>query len=44
MQWDLTTITAGDYTVEFRIPKSAYLEWKKDLYYAQGGAFEQGIS
>ena len=44
MEWDITTITAGDYTVEFKIPLEAFQKWKQDEYMAPGGPSEKGIS
>lgn len=43
LEWDLSTITAGDYTVEFNIQSSAFKEWKQTEY-IQGGAFSDGIA
>jgi len=43
LEWDLSTITAGDYTVEFNIYSNAYKNWKQNEY-IQGGAFSDGIA
>lgn len=29
VEWDVKTITAGDYTVEFDISKEVYLQWQE---------------
>ena len=29
IEWDVTTVTAGDFTVEFNIEKEYYDEWKR---------------
>ena len=29
IEWDVTTVTAGDFTVEFNIEQNYYDEWKK---------------
>lgn len=44
IDWDMSTITAGDYSVEFTIPKDAYQQWKNTQYEAQGGPKERDIS
>jgi hypothetical protein len=31
MAFDVATITAGDYSIELKIPKDAYDEWAKDF-------------
>jgi hypothetical protein len=31
MQFDVATVTAGDYSVEVKIPKEAYNEWAKEF-------------
>jgi hypothetical protein len=29
VDWDVKTITAGDYTIEFDLDKDMYIHWKK---------------
>jgi len=33
LEWDMSTITAGDYTVEINITRNSYDNWKNDHYY-----------
>ena len=40
----MSTVTAGDYTVEFEILKPDYLNWKRDHYEAPNGYKERGYS
>ena len=44
IDWDMSTVTAGDYTVEFEIQKKDYLEWKAAVYDAQNGYKERDYS
>jgi len=45
LDWDVTTITAGDYSVEFKIDKSSYKDWWiKEKYECAGGWKEKGES
>lgn len=44
IDWDMSTVTAGDYTVEFPIKKENYIDWKKFHYDNEGGYKEQGVS
>ena len=44
LEWDLSTVTAGDYTVEFPIPAEAYNDWHDNTYEANGGEKSQGYS
>ena len=44
LDWDMSTVTAGDYTVEFDITRDAYNDWKELVYNRAGGAFENHIS
>lgn len=37
IEWDVTTVTAGDFAVEFRILKDKYLHWKDHVYEVEGG-------
>ena len=32
LEWDVSTITAGDYTVEFTIDESSYKTWLDQKY------------
>ena len=41
IDWDMTTITAGDYSVEFTIDKDVYDNWKNNTFMGPGGIFEQ---
>ena len=40
----MSTVTAGDYTVEFEIQKKDYLEWKAAVYDASNGYKERDYS
>ena len=40
----MSTVTAGDYSVEFDIPANAYTNWYHGVYRASGGEYEQGYS
>jgi len=42
LEWDMATVTAGDFAVEFPIKKQGYLDWKEHVYRAAGGPFENG--
>jgi len=44
IDWDMSTITAGDYSVEFQIPREAYDDWKNEYYLHQNGYKERGYS
>ena len=44
LEWDVATITAGDYTVEFPIKAEEYAWWKSEVYRGQGGEFESGVA
>lgn len=44
LTWDMSTITAGDYTVEFEITKERYLQWRNETYEAPGGPKENGVA
>jgi len=44
LEWDISTVTAGDYSVEFDIPENTYQQWKREIYQAPGGESEQGYS
>lgn len=41
LEWDVATVTAGDFSVEFAIKKENYLHWKEHVYRAPGGPFER---
>ena len=42
LDWDVATVTAGDYSVEFPIEADKYEAWKQNVYRAPNGPFEQG--
>ena len=42
LEWDVATVTAGDFSCEFPIEKERYLAWKEDVYRASNGPFENG--
>ena len=44
MEWDMSTITAGDYTVEFKIDADRYRHWYNNDYRKPGGDFENQIA
>lgn len=44
LEWDISTVTAGDYTLEFDIPAHAYRNWYETIYKGSGGEFEQGYA
>lgn len=44
MEWDMATITAGDYTVEWKIKPETYNNWLSNSYLIPGGGKEQGKS
>lgn len=44
LEWDVATVTAGDYAVEFPIKAAEYAWWKSEVYRGQGGEFESGVS
>lgn len=51
LEWDISTVTAGDYTVEVPISKEAYLQWKlneypreRDLGYAPALSFKRYLT
>lgn len=44
LEWDMATITAGDYTVEMEIKKETYISWYDEHYKVPGGDYEKGIS
>ena len=44
LEWDLATITAGDYSVEWEIMESTYRHWYDNIYKVPGGDFEKGIA
>ena len=39
LEWDLSTITAGDYTVEFTISQDAYQNWYNNTYKSYYGDY-----
>ena len=44
LEWDMATITAGDYTVEQVINAETFQSWYDTHYKAPGGDFHEGIS
>ena len=42
LEWDVATVTAGDFSVEFPITQAGYDWWKETVYRAPGGPFETG--
>ena len=44
LEWDMSTVTAGDFAVEMPITKAAYDQWKDEVYRAPGGPFERQIA
>lgn len=44
IEWDVTTVTAGDFSVEFIIAGDKYEAWKQDVYRAPNGFFEQNVA
>ena len=37
LEWDISTVTAGDYTVEFEISEEGYRDWHQNSYEKRGG-------
>lgn len=44
LEWDLATITPGDFTVEFTITHKFFENYRKDVYEIPGGDKDKGIS
>lgn len=44
IEWDMATITAGDYSVEFRISAENYRWFHSEIYRAPDGPFENKVS
>ena len=44
MEWDMATITAGDYTVEWEILEDTYRQWYDNVYMADDGDYSKGIA
>ena len=44
IDWDMSTITAGDYSVEFTIPRVAYDNWFNEHYIRSNGPKDAGES
>lgn len=44
LEWDLSTVTAADYTVSMPINKPAYLKWREEVYNAPDGPFAKGVA
>jgi hypothetical protein len=43
LEWDMATITAADYSVEFTIPEEGYEKWYNEEYKKQGGDYENNV-
>lgn len=44
LDWDVATVTAGDYSVEFPIDSEKYAQWKANVYNGPNGGFENGVA
>ena len=44
LEWDISTVTAGDYSVEFEIPRTNYEQWYNREYLKSGGEKDRGYS
>ncbi len=45
LEWDMATITAGDYTVELKIDEDGYrTQWYNNEYRKPGGDYENQIA
>lgn len=44
IEWDVATVTAGDYAVELKFEPDFYAAWKQQEYKKAGGDFEKGIA
>ena len=44
LKWDISTVTAADYSVEFDIPSDTYYSWYNNDYKSYYGEFGQGYS
>lgn len=44
LEWDMATITAGDYTVELQIDEDGYRSWYNNDYRKPGGDFENDVA
>ena len=44
LKWDISTVTAADYTVEFDIPADNYYSWYNNEYKSYYGEFGKGYS
>ena len=44
LEWDISTVTAGDYSVEFEIPADRYNHWYNNIYKQSGGECDQGYA
>lgn len=43
VEWNMATITAGDYTVEMKIKAKSFKKWHKQEYMKEGGDHAQEI-
>ena len=44
IEWDVATVTAGDYAVELKFEPEFYAAWKQQEYRKAGGDYEKGIA
>lgn len=44
LEWDLSTVTAADYTVEMDVKPKAYHAWLDNVYNVSGGPKDRGIA
>lgn len=45
LEWDMSTVTAGDYAVELKISSDAYRNWYNHEYYNKKGSdYEKNIA
>lgn len=44
LEWDISTVTAGDYTVELPISAEAYQTWYSGTYKSYYGEFGYGVA
>ena len=43
LEWDMATITAADYSVEFEIPEVGYQKWYDEDYKKPGGDYDNNV-
>lgn len=44
MQWDMKTVTAGDYTVELKVSEANFRDWYDNEYQCPAGDFQNGVA